>query len=131
MLAPSTSSTARCLINRIHEGPLPQGGKGMRLLGSARWCALTDKATGLFGRREETPHQLPAPFSRGTRKCVPHHSSSGGGLGILEPGSNTRGGSLYATAPSGRARDRATCPAAARFSFIKIINLGFAHVCLP
>ena len=98
----------------IHEGPLPQGGEGMRLPASERWGSLADKAARLFGQREETPLQPPAPLRRGTRKCVPHPFSSGGGLGIHQPGSNTRGGCMYATAPSGRARDRAKCPAAAR-----------------
>lgn len=41
-------------------------------------------------------------------------TSSGDGLGIHQPGSNTRGGSLPATAPSGRAAEAATCPAVAR-----------------
>ncbi len=41
-------------------------------------------------------------------------TSSGGGLGIHQPGSMTRGGDLLATAPSGRARLRAMCPAVAR-----------------
>ena len=41
-------------------------------------------------------------------------SSSGGGLGIHEPGSNTRGFASRRQSPSGRARDRAICPAVAR-----------------
>jgi hypothetical protein len=41
-------------------------------------------------------------------------SSSSDGLGIHQPGSNTRGGFFTATAPSGRARQRAICPAVAR-----------------
>ncbi len=61
----------------IHQGPLPKGGEGMRVSGSVRWCTLTHKAAGLFGQREETPHQPPAPHSRGARKCAPHQSSSG------------------------------------------------------
>lgn len=65
--------------HEIHEGPLPKGGEGMRVLGSARWCALTHKAAGLFGQREETPHQPPAPYSRGARKCAPHRFQSRGG----------------------------------------------------
>ena len=40
--------------------------------------------------------------------------SSGGGLGIQEPGSITRGTRAKVKTPSGRARDRAMCPAAAR-----------------
>jgi hypothetical protein len=28
----------------IHEGPLPKGGEGMRVSGSARWCALAHAA---------------------------------------------------------------------------------------
>jgi hypothetical protein len=47
---------------------------------------------------------------------IDHFFSSGDGLGIHQPGSNTRGGDLVATAPSGRARDRAMCPAVARFN---------------
>lgn len=42
--------------------------------------------------------------------------SSGDGLGIQQPGSMTRGGFFIATAPSGRARKRAICPAVARFN---------------
>lgn len=60
----------------IHEGPLPKGGEGMRASGSERWCSLTHKTAGLCGQREETPHQPPAPYSRGARKCVPHLSAS-------------------------------------------------------
>jgi hypothetical protein len=54
---------------------------------------------------------LPPVLALGTARCS---TSSGGGLGIHQPGSNTRGGFFAATAPSGRARDRAMCPAAAR-----------------
>jgi hypothetical protein len=42
------------------------------------------------------------------------NSSSGGGLGIQQPGSMTWGDRYAMPAPSGRARDRAICPAAAR-----------------
>lgn len=45
---------------------------------------------------------------------VPSESSSGGGLGIQQPGSHTWGGFFMPTAPSGRADESATCPAAAR-----------------
>lgn len=65
------------ISSEIHEGPLPKGGEGMRVSGSERWCSLTHKAAGLRGRREETPHQPPAPHSRGARKCAPHLFSSG------------------------------------------------------
>jgi len=41
-------------------------------------------------------------------------SSSGDGLGILEPGSMTRGFASRHQPPSGRARERAMCPAVAR-----------------
>lgn len=51
------------LANDIHEGPLPKGGEGMRVSGSERWCSLTHKAARLFGQREETPHQPPAPYA--------------------------------------------------------------------
>lgn len=111
-----TSCGHASAFNRIQEGPLPQGGEGMRVLGSERWCSLAHKAAGLYGQREETPHQPPAPFSRGTRKCVPHKFSSGDGLGIQQPGSMTWGDRLAMPAPSGRARDRAICPAVARSS---------------
>lgn len=43
-------------------------------------------------------------------------SSSSDGLGIHEPGSNTRGDRSAMTAPSGRALESANCPAVARFS---------------
>jgi hypothetical protein len=46
------------------------------------------------------------------------NSSSGGGLGIQQPGSHTSGGFFTATARSGRARERAICPAAARFTLL-------------
>src|SRR6185437_6717722 len=42
-----------------------------------------------------------------TLALAPSGFSSGGGLGIHEPGSQTWGGFLIATAPSGRARQRA------------------------
>lgn len=45
-----------------------------------------------------------------------HEFSSGGGLGIHEPGSNTRGPASRPS-PSGRARDRVICPAVARSFF--------------
>ena len=41
-------------------------------------------------------------------------TSSGDGLGIHEPGSNTRGFAVMRQPASGRARDRAICPAVAR-----------------
>jgi len=41
--------------------------------------------------------------------------SSGDGLGIQQPGSMTRGFASRRQPPSGRARDRAMCPAVARF----------------
>lgn len=40
--------------------------------------------------------------------------SSGDGLGIHQPGSITRGTRAKVKTPSGRARDRAMCPAVAR-----------------
>jgi len=42
-------------------------------------------------------------------------TSSGDGLGFHQPGSMTRGFASLRQPPSGRARDRATCPAVARF----------------
>jgi len=45
------------------------------------------------------------------------NSSSGDGLGNHQPGSHTWGGQVRTPAPSGRARDRARCPAVARFIF--------------
>lgn len=54
--------------------------------------------------------QPPFPTAVGANKF-----SSGGVLGIHEPGSQTWGG-RKATAPSGRADDSATCPDATRFS---------------
>jgi hypothetical protein len=42
------------------------------------------------------------------------NSSSGDGLGNHQPGSITWGGQVRTPAPSGRARDRARCPAVAR-----------------
>lgn len=46
----------------------------------------------------------------------PQESSSGDGLGIHQPGSMTRGTRAKVQTPSGRARDRAMCPAVARFN---------------
>lgn len=71
--AERVSSACLRTHSRTHEGPLPKGGEGMRVSGSVCWCTLTHKAAGLFGQREETPHQPPAPYSRGERKCSPHH----------------------------------------------------------
>lgn len=57
-------------------------------------------------------------FSDRPVAVVVHLFSSGGGLGIHEPGSQTSGGFLrVTTARSGRARDRAKCPAPARCSY--------------
>jgi hypothetical protein len=50
-----------------------------------------------------------------TLASLPSGSSSGDGLGIHQPGSNTRGTRAKVKTPSGRARDRAMCPAVARF----------------
>lgn len=50
-----------------------------------------------------------------TLACPPSESSSGDGLGIHQPGSMTRGFASRRQPPSGRARDRAICPAVARF----------------
>lgn len=50
-----------------------------------------------------------------TLACPPSESSSGDGLGIHQPGSMTRGFAIVLQSPSGRARDRAICPAVARF----------------
>lgn len=55
------------------------------------------------GNREARSAQGPAP-----------HSSSGGGLGIHQPGSNTRGTRAKVQTPSGRAAEAAMCPAVAR-----------------
>lgn len=57
--------------------------------------------------------RTPASRTRFSARSSADHSS-GDGLGIQQPGSNISGGSLYATARSGRARDRAICPAVAR-----------------
>lgn len=72
----------------IHEGPLPKGGEGMRVSGQERWCSLTHKAAHNQTRkgcgasqREYTPHQPPAPLSRGARKCAPHLSVQSAGTG--------------------------------------------------
>jgi len=43
-------------------------------------------------------------------------SSSSGGLGIHQPGSITCGFAVMRQPASGTARDRATCPAVARFN---------------
>lgn len=68
---------ARFAIRGIHEGPLPQGGEGMRVPASERWGSLAHKAAEqVVGRREETPLQPPAPYSRGARKCAPHQFAS-------------------------------------------------------
>lgn len=58
------------------QGPLPKGGEGMRASASERWCSLAHKVIGLCDRRDETPHQPPAPYSRGARKCAPHRLSA-------------------------------------------------------
>lgn len=56
----------------------------------------------------------PRLTGRGSCDSGALHSSSGRGLGIHQPGSNTRGFAIAHQPPSGRARDRAMCPAAAR-----------------
>ncbi len=137
---------------QIHQGPLPQGGEGMRASGSERWCSLTHKTVGLQDQREETPHQPPAPYSRGERKCSPHLTArpmaatrpTGGSQHGLEvrngvAGKGPRLERMAKALPSRRgrstapihssgdslgihqattvelARDRATCPAVARY----------------
>jgi len=59
------------------------------------------------------PHRALLTRSLGTRGKKDQASNSGGALGNLEPGSATWGGDTVATAPSGRARNRAISPAAA------------------
>lgn len=53
--------------------------------------------------------------------------SSGGGLGIHQPGSMTWGGRIAPPAPSGRARDRAKCPAVARYNSV----ITRSAACMP
>ncbi len=55
----------------------------------------------------------PAGIKPGPRET---NQPSDDGLGIHEPGSMTWGGRLATPAPSGRARDRAMCPAVIRFN---------------
>jgi len=57
----------------------------------------------------------PKRCMRSTARSSATNSSSGDGLGIQQPGSMTRGFASRRQPPSGRARDRATCPAVARF----------------
>lgn len=49
---------------------------------------------------------------------LPCATSSGDGLGIHEPGSNTRGGRIATPAPSGRAAEAAMCPVVTRLHSI-------------
>jgi hypothetical protein len=59
------------------------------------------------------------PVMRGSHGFESHttsFSSSGDGLGIHQPGSMTRGFAVERQPASGRARDRAMCPAVARFN---------------
>lgn len=59
------------------------------------------------------------PVMRGSHGFESHTtsiSSSGDGLGIHQPGSMTRGFAVERQPASGRARDRAMCPAVARFN---------------
>ena len=56
----------------------------------------------------------PASRTRYSARSSVETSSSGGGLGIHEPGSIISGGFFIAPARSGRAAEAATCPAAAR-----------------
>jgi hypothetical protein len=53
-----------------------------------------------------------------TLALVPSESSSGGGLGIHQPGSITCGFAIVRQPASGTARDRAKCPAVARFTSV-------------
>lgn len=64
------------------------------------------------GRRAEVQGCAAVAEGRGKR---PTHFSSGDGLGIQQPGSFKRGTRAKVQTPSGRARDRAMCPAVARF----------------
>lgn|SRR5579872_561503 len=80
------------------------------------------------GVRPRSPSAEPAIRQRGTasskggeapevvtgRRDAHPSFSSGGGLGIHQPGSMTRGFALQRQPASGRARDRAICPAVAR-----------------
>lgn len=52
--------------------------------------------------------------ARRRRRFVCDSPRSGDGLGIHQPGSNTRGTRAKVQTPSGRAAEAATCPAVAR-----------------
>lgn len=58
--------------------------------------------------------RTPKRCTRSTARYSATNFSSGDGLGIHQPGSMTRGTRAKVKTPSGRARDRAMCPAVAR-----------------
>lgn len=111
--------------------------EALQLFAVTRYLVAPAKGCGRSRRRKSSPRlwasrfdqpaiKSPASNYRPHRQFMPSsvfgslkndNFSSRGGLGIHQPGSNTRGDRLGAmTAPSGRARDRAKCPAAARFN---------------
>jgi hypothetical protein len=100
-------STALCSPNECRsESNQRQGRNGW----GQRPRKTIDRRNGVVSRRV-----VPRSMTRGARKCAPRDFSSGDGLGIQQPGSMTRGFASLRQPPSGRARDRAMCPAVARF----------------
>ena len=67
--------------------------------------------------RASVTHRLVRSWSSSMKSAADAAHSSGDGLGIQQPGSMTWGDRLAMPAPSGRARDRAICPAVARNLF--------------
>ena len=100
-----------CLTNCGRAGELDSSRGGVE--GHAR--APSVECDGVYGEARTAPAHNGSQRRYQARPASIH--SSGDGLGILEPGSNTSGGFFTATARSGRARDRAMCPAVARNSW--------------
>jgi len=138
-----TRSMARCLpnesqseSNQRHSGEPGPGTRNVRAIGVVSRPVTGRSVTATSERMDATGGESAATIflqGRAARSAHVAHNhkvvssnltpatSSGDGLGIQQPGSMTRGFASRRQPPSGRARDRAICPAVAR-SFLAFVR---------
>jgi len=114
MLAPFTRSMERSSKIEIPTAGCAALGRGPRnprslITGSCAGLAISVSDGVVNGSLPSGESEPSVTLAR-----APSGFSSGDGLGIQQPGSNTRGFAFMRQPASGRARDRAMCPAVAR-----------------
>lgn len=107
--APSTRST---VPSSASEFPNPVA-KEPEANMSGLQCGFGSRGSSRRGTSRFVPTTSENGHDRSERRSL--NFSSGDGLGIQQPGSMTRGFASQRQPASGRARDRAMCPAVARF----------------